>query len=462
MYKKIIKWWLTGILIFLPFQNNIVKFARLWSQGLSSFSNNFDEFTIGILFPLAIIELYKDKAIINRTFLILFISVLGAGFYGLMSGAVNHNPLLATIHASIDYIKYFLVIFIYAAFFREHDEFKKVFRLLLITAIIIGAIAFIQETWAMYSRYILKKDIQDISYVGVYNFLNKNTESPFFASLWRLGMFRTASLMLNHTYLGLYCILIFNIYSYAVKRGNFLIYFSLLSGIFVSLSRIVYMNFILVAGLQILRGRKWLLLFLIPVVAFLVTFSFKSYIKNNELPAKSVEIPKNAGVSEAESGMEGEEGGTDIFFRKHTRDKAIEIWKDHAVWGAGPAMYGGALSIKYNSPLYDYDAYKILPIAVLYLKQWGTIDQFWPQVLAELGIIGIALFVWLFISLTIMLFSLRNKAPSSEMKSLFTGFIVYILVILVYTVGLTLNLTPILFSYFALIGIASGFVIRSS
>ncbi|MBI5675290.1 MAG: O-antigen ligase family protein [Nitrospirae bacterium] len=423
---------------------------------LSILFHRIDVFTIGILFPLSLIEYYKNKGIINRPFLILLISVFGVFFSGLMSGAVNNNPLLPTIHGSFDYIKYFLVIFIYAAFFREQDEFVKVFRPLLIVAIFIGVIAFIQEAWAMYSRYILKENIQNIFYIEIPKiFQQRDRQSTFFANSWRFGMYRVSSLMLNHNYLGLYCLLIFNVYSFATKRGKFIVFFSLLSGTLGSFSRIVYTSFTLVAGLQILRGRKWLILLLIPVAVFLFEFSFNSE-QNLLKPTKSVELSKNTGE------IAGEEGSIDSFYRKHTREKAIEIWKDHVIWGAGPSMYGGALSVKYNSPLYDYKAYNIMPLVVLFLKEWGTIDQFWPQVLAELGIVGIILFVWLFVSLTIMLFSFRNKAASQEVKNLFTAFIVYMVVILVYTFGLTLNLTPILFTCFAFIGIASGFVIRSS
>jgi len=152
----------------------------------------------------------------------------------------------------------------------------------------------------------------------------------------------------------------------------------------------------------------------------------------------------------------------EVSYREYTRNKAIEIWKDHVIWGAGPSMYGGALSVKYNSPYYEYRVYKILPLVVDYLRSWGTIDQFWPQVLAELGIIGVILFSCFFILLTIMLYLFRRNASSTGMKNLFTGFMVYILVILIYTIVLTLNLTPIIFSFFAFIGIASGYIIRLS
>lgn len=452
MYRKIIRWWLTGLLIFLPFQDILYKIAKIFNQGLSSFLIHLDEYTIFIFFPLALIEFYRNKTTMKRPLFVLLLSVFAVGCSGLISGVVNNNPLLPTIHGSIDYVKYFAFIFIYAAFFRENDDFREVFRLLLIVVIFIGAVAFMQEAWALYSRFILKKGIPDISHFQILPLIDQNSKFINLANMWRFGIYRVASIMTNHNYLGLYCLLIFNLYSYAVEKWNFLVILSLFAGIIGSASRVVYTAFILVAGLQTLRRREWLLLFLIPMAFFSFVFNFKNAIKVPE-PTKSVAISKNA------ENFSSEENATDAYYRKHTRGKAIEIWKDHVIWGAGPSMYGSSLSIKYNSPLYE--AYNVLPIVVLFFKDWGTIDQFWPQVLAELGIIGIVLFIWLFISLAVMLFSFRNKAPS-EMKSLFTGFMVFVLVILIYSFAFTLNLHPILSTYFALVGIASGYIIRLS
>jgi hypothetical protein len=448
--------WLTGIIIFLPFQHNVTQVAKLFSKILSIFSNNLDELTIVFFIPLAAIEFYKNKAIINRPLVLLFISVSSVGLYGIISGFVNHNPYLATVHGSIDYIKYFLLIFIYAAFFGASDDFKKVFRILIVTSVLIGVAAFSQEVWAVFSRYILKIDIEDIYYLDIFNLIKKETQSYSNAITWRLGMYRVASFMLNHTYLGLYCLLIFNVYSFFEKRGKFVVFFSLLSGIIGSLSRIVFVNFLLVAGLHTIRGRRWLLLFFIPTILFLVQFSFNNK-PNLHVQVKSIETERSPRNSEAVTGVEG---GIDSFYRKHTREKAIEIWKDHIIWGAGPSTYGSALSIKYNSPLYDYETYKIMPYVVVLLREWGTIDQFWPQVLAELGSIGIILFLWIFISLIMMLLSFQERAPFPEMKRVYAAFIVNIIVILAYSTVQTLNLTPILFTYFALVGIASGHIIR--
>jgi len=186
---------------------------------------------------------------------------------------------------------------------------------------------------------------------------------------------------------------------------------------------------------------------------------FKGAVK--EMVDVVKEMIKSVMISEHNEKDSRNTSKREISYREYTRYKAIEIWKEHIMWGVGPSMYGGSLSIKYNSPYYGYNN-NFMPIVAAYMKQWGTIDQFWPQVLAELGIIGITLFTIFFISICMMLLSFKKKAQSPEVKKIFDGLIIYFIVILISTAVLSLNLTPVLFSYFAFVGIASGYIIRLS
>ena len=221
MYTKLVTWWLRGILLFLPFQSKIILIARQWNQGMSTFLGRLDEFTVGLLFPLALIELYRENKINNRPFVILFSSVIAIFFCGLISGTVNNNPHIATIHGAIEYIKYFLVIFIYAAFLKERDEFKKVFRLVLIVTIFISVIAFMQEVWAIYNKYVLDISADKISHFEINDLIDR--DNSLFSSgewQWRLGIYRVSSFMVNHTSLGMYCLLIFTTYSFIMEKWN--------------------------------------------------------------------------------------------------------------------------------------------------------------------------------------------------------------------------------------------------
>lgn len=86
-----------------------------------------------------------------------------------------------------------------------------------------------------------------------------------------------------------------------------------------------------------------------------------------------------------------------------------------------------SVSITYNSPLYE--KYNFNPKAKNFLRKVWNINQFWPQVLAELGIVGVVCFIGFFTSLSIALLMLKHKASSDEMKGLLTGLITYIVVL---------------------------------
>ncbi len=454
MYKNIIRLWLTAILLFLPFQDAIYRISFFYQIELGKYINRIDEITVIIFTPLALIEIYRKREFINRPFLLLLFSILSLSLHGLVSGLINNNSLASTIHGTFDYIKYLVVFFIYAAFFHEPDDVKKIFKSLVAIAVFFGIVAFIQEAWAIGNKYILKKAYEDIFYLEIDQIFNIKQNVNDTVPTWRFGMVRTPALMANHNMLGSYCLFILTIYFCFKRKTNPFILSTLLFGIVGSISRTVYTSFLFMIGLQIFRGRKWLLLFLIPAILAILTFSSKySFNILNVMESVEAYTSNSEEASGTPTGM--------ITYRRHMRDKAIEIWKDHVIWGVGPAMYGG-LAVKYNSPVLEYDRYRIAPIAVYYLKAWGTIDQFWPQVLAELGVIGILIFVWFFISLAVLLFLFRKRAPSDEMKNLFEGFMIFYVVMLISTFANTLNFTPVIFPYYALIGIASGYIGRLS
>ena len=430
MFINLIRWWLVGILLLLPFHHMIIKIIKLWSKELSTFINKLDEITIVIFLLFAIREFYKNREILNRLYLILLFPIIIFSIFGLLSGVVNGNSLLITIHGVFDYIKNFLVIFIYAAFLRKSGDFKKIFRLLLIVAVFLGVVALIQELWALSTRYILEKDIDDR---GVYILRYIPLGSQTFKNYWRFGIYRAPSLMPHPNSLGIYSLLILTIYLSIVKKVNPLIFISLLTGIFVSISRQVYTGFMFVAGLQIFRGRRWfILLMIIPVV--MLMFSMSS-------------------LSEFDM-AKGEKKRGFVTFSEYTRHKAIEIWKDNPFWGVGPGMFGGPISVKYQSPFYE--EYNFSATKKNTLGRWHDIDQFWPQVLAETGTVGTVVFAGLLISLIILFLILRQRVNSDEMRGLFSGLATLPIIIIIYAFASSLNNPSFLFTYSALAGIGLG------
>jgi hypothetical protein len=455
--EKFIKSYLVAILLFLPFQKKAS--LLVWNHDLSRFINFIDEITICVVFPLALFKLYKNKRINEPVCLALLFSVAGMVLSGGISGVVNGNTLIITAAGVFDYIKNILVIFVYFAYFTDLADFKKIFRLLLAVAVIMGVAALIQEIWALGSLYIFKQGIDNPN-----NYIfQKEVDISLLKNYWRFGIFRTSSLMVSTINSGLYGLLILNIYLCITKRVNPGVVISLFGGIFTSVSRIVYMGFVLISGVQVIRGRRWLTAVLVPVV---IIISFMSTMwdlnvlemlnEESSAPTKYTKIERtedNLIENEVDrEAMPVYSESEEKHYREYTRAVALEIWKDHPFWGVGPGMFGGVVSIIFNSHIYN--EYNFLRIN--YLRILKSIDNFWLQVLAETGLAGTAALTGIFFTMMAVLFISRKYTASVELNGLFTGLIIYEIVIILYTLGLSLNIPSIFYTYCALTGIGFG------
>lgn len=426
-----------GMLIIIPFITKIQGIVKPWSGGLATLVDRLDELTIIMFFPIAFIRIYRENKNgenLNLLYLLMLFPILIISLAGFISGMLNGNALLITALGTFEYVKFFLVIFIYAAFFEEFNVFQKIFRLLLIIAVFIGLVAFVQEAWVLCIRNIFERDIADNRiFIFISNLLNIEP-----LKIWkegRLGIYRAFSLLSHYNLLGLYSLLILTIYLHVRKKVNYIVMFSLLAGIFASVSRTAYSGFALLAGLQIFKGRKWLIVFLIPAgVALFIMGFFGDDIKISELKDNENKVKYNQTIT----------------YREFARDKAMAVWKDHPIWGAGPGMFGGSVAFKYISPLYEEYNFTFI------LNWFRSLDQLWPQVLAEMGIAGAAALAGLFVSLLFVLFISRLRATSDELKNLFAGLSTFTVIFLIYTLSGNLNIVSILYPYCAFVGMGLG------
>jgi len=431
---KFARIWLISILPFFPFQINIAQILGQFSNTAAMLVRFVDEFTIVVFFPLAVLEFYRNKNKFNKAYLSLIVSISIFSIFGLISGLMNRNPIFITFLGIFDYFKNFLVIFIYTAFFNYKDDFKRIFRILIVTAVFIGVIAFIQEYWAIFSRYFMGKSIYD---KGVYLFriLFPSSQAPWeFRDFWRMGIYRAPSLLNHPNSVGFYTLLILTLYLYTSKKINFSKFFLIFCGIFFTVSRMLYSAFIFLAGLQFFRRKRWLVIPAIPVAIFIFFMSF--------LPDLNIF-----------SLMKGQEVyNEDKIFRAYAQKKALEIWKDYPLLGVGPGMFGGVVSL--INPPTIYKKYNFSEKSFVYVKNFRSLDQFWPQILAETGIFGVAAFIGIFISLIITLYIFKGRSSNFEIRDLFTGLIVIVPFILIFSLGSGFNITAFLFNYFALLGIS--------
>jgi hypothetical protein len=437
---KLARWWLTGILFFLPLQYYLFRKINLWDNDVATFINIVDEITIVVFSLLALIEFYRNKKINYKLYLIVLIPIVVFAIYGFVSGMINGNPLLITILGIFDYIKFFFIIFIYAAFFREEDKLKNICKSLIVMGVIFGIVAVVQELWAVGSVYIGGKSIQDPS---IY-FLMPAVEIELTGNYWRLGIFRAPSLLGHPIYLGFYSLLILSVYSHMVKKTNLAAVILLIVGIVLSSSRTIYAGFLFMTGMRFKKGGKIFFIVLVPVV---IIFFLMMFLSDFHV-VKLLEIPLLQNMEIDNTFVPG-----GISFRSYTLTKALEVWKDHPVAGAGPGMFGSPISAKFNSPLYvEYN----------FEKNWmfnrtGGIDQFWPYLLAEMGIAGTLLYANVIISLFAFFIILRKQAISRELKELFKGLELFIVVIIIWMFGSGIY-NSIIFIYCAIAGLALGCV----
>ena len=290
----------------------------------------------------------------------------------------------------------------------------------------------IQEIWAVGSRYVLGKDIADKKiYIFTKLFYStKDLSSDAFNMKWRYGIYRAESLVGQSTLLGYYSLLVFTIYIFFQRRINWIVFVLILSGVLASGSRMVYTALAFIFCIFIFKDKKRFLFLLIPLLI----------------------VTGYMGIITADIDSFDLQGQS---YRSYARDKSIEIWKDHAFWGVGPGKYGGTISVKFPSHIYEEYNFSTQHLNQA-LYKWHSLDQFWPQVLAETGIIGFLCLIGIFVSVICMLFRLKYQAGNDKIRDLLTGMTVFMVAIYIHTLGSGLNVTPVVFTYLAFVGMALG------
>ncbi len=440
MWKNLVKYWLTGILIILPFQLTIADRIMQWSNNILNV-RYLDEITIIIFMPVALFQIYKKKDLMNKINLSILLSLTAIVISGLLSGFINGNSLLITSMGTFDYIKNFIVIFIYAALLNGIEDFNKIFSLILRVAVFVGVMAFVQEFWAIITHYILGMNIFD---KRIYILRALPSDWPV-TDFWRYGIYRTPSLMFHPNNLGLYSLLILTIYLYSENKIKPYVFFFLFIGIFLSVSRMVYVAFLFLVGCQLLKNRKWILIPTVPIVALLL---FMTVLPDLNLLSN---LTKQEEFNKTEEFKKEEVNREENIFRVYAANKAKEIWHDHPALGVGPGMFGGEISIKFNSPVYKN--YNYSPRWFEYMKPFGSIDQFWPQSLAEIGIIGTISFILLLLLLIIIFLQIGINAHITQPTGLYIGLAISTVYICLYTFGSGLNNTAFLFTFSAITGL---------
>ncbi|MEM3000921.1 MAG: O-antigen ligase family protein [Candidatus Nitrosocaldus sp.] len=430
---RLLRWWLIWVLIYILFQYRIVQvLTSLGINYLASFLNKIDELTIIAFLPITFLRLLNDKER-RWLYIVLSLPLIAFTIAGIISGFINNNPPRITALGTFSYLKFFPLMFIYTGFFNDGDDLKKLYRFFLTIAIVLVFVAFLQEIWALYSRYVIGKDITDPN-TYLISFLFKRFAYMDIGEIgnWRWGFYRTPSLLSHYNLFGLICIFLLGINIFFEKRIN---RFSILLGIGVllSLSRVAYLGLLFILVVRFF-DKRWLYM-TISILFIALTLFLAERVKS--------------GVSQEEIRIQGSYlvRQKRLPFREYANFIALQVWRDHPLLGVGPGMFGGDVAYKYHSPIYEeYNFYEIF-------RQIPSLDQLWPQMLAETGVIGVTIFAELIMTIFVMLLIIERDNPYS---GFLRGLGIFTVIFVVYGFSNNLNNPSLLYPYCAFLGIAFG------
>ena len=334
---------------------------------------------------------------------------------GLISGLHNNNRIIVSLAGTFDYLKNFLPIIVLPLFRFPAEKVRKLFNYLAGLAVFFCLHAILQE------------------YLYFFGFPSSGEV--------RLGWLRTSSFLGHPNMLGLYSLLFF-ILDFSQKRKMGSRDVVLTYGVFLSVSRMVWLSF-----------------FLVSLIFFFLRKSFSSafYLALGTLLLVILVIPPPSfrGCEMTMASRAARQLKSEDKYRGYALRKSIEIWKENFWLGVGPGAYGGVVSVVFPSPVYDrYDfSRKWYDYG---LKRFRSLDQFWGQLLAETGLIGAVFFVLILLTLTGISFRGAASSPGSWERNFFRGLGFFPLVMAVYLTGSGLNLTPVLFTYSVFLGLAVG------
>jgi O-antigen ligase len=350
----------------------------------------------------------KNSAQALRIFFPIMLFVL----IGLISGLVNMRALPITALGIFDYLKGFLLIPVFICVSISRRRIIYLYKILYILAIILSLFALLQEL-AFFLRFPVEK-------IGV-----------LYPDLVRFGFLRTNSLMEHPNVLGLYTLMFFVLDLNLNRRLRWHHAFLLL-GTFLSFSRMVWLASIIVIFFLLIKNRRKILMIVLLSLIICVCVAIPLFYSHTARELRSNNT-----------------------YRGYTLAKSMEIWKENPLIGVGPGMYGGVVSVMFNSHIYK--EYNFSQYWFDYgLRRFRSLDQFWPQILVEMGLIGTLFFMFLLYLLVRIPLSIAFKTADTFKKDLLLGLSVIPLIVFVYLFGSGLNITPILFTYCVLLALIIG------
>lgn len=402
---KRLNWWIiTFFLLFLPFQGALQRALNLPRKFLW-----MDEIFVAFYVVLFLLAILCQRGVKKASTQILF-SLILLGIIGIISGLYNTNAFIVTANGIFDYMKYFLIIPALCLFSVGNKKMQSLHSVLHRLALFLCFIAILQEIF-----FFLGFPVERI---GV----------PF--TDVRFGLMRTPSFMGHPNIFGLYSLLFF-VLDFSLHRRIRWQNLVFALGALLSVSRMVWTAFFSVLFLFLIhrKGKKAAGLFILVLIIFFLS-----------LPSFYLHT--------------AEEIGSPGYFREYVLIKSLKIWQNQPILGLGPGMYGGVVSFMFGSPIYGRYGFDERWLDVM--ENIFSIDQFWPQILVEMGLLGTLSFTFILFTLWRVARKEYLIAQVSFRKNILFGFSLIPLVLSVYLLGSGLNLGAFLLTYSVLFGLTLG------
>ena len=362
---------------------------------------------------------------ILRSELVLFLSILIFSLWCLISAYINKNDFSLTFFGIFSYIVYFLTFFVFSSIPYKREMIKGYYRILLNFALFLSLVSVFQVILAR------------IYPISVNWWPNIQTGDD----VWRIGLYRAPSLLGHPNAVGIFALFFWTIEFARVKfdkqKTSFFKLIILGLAILFSLSRTAIAAAFIVPFIVSLRVRR-VGFVLIPAVVLAAGLFFPY------LNLRKEELKKAGEVLVYDE------------YRRFALDKSLEIWQGNPIFGVGPGMYGGHISLRFDSPVYAQYSFTG-PYYDYLSNRVGSIEQQWVQALAEIGSIGFFLLVTLILTPIFILKKLLNAETEPFFKALKTGLMIMPLQMCVYLMSFTVTQqSQWLVLYFAFIGMIAS------
>ncbi len=416
-----------ALLVFMQFQNLFLALTRDSSSSLFRFSHLLPRVFFLLIFATAfwlrLLESLADPrgrrsgGLVRKVELPLAGAVVLFLAWAFFSGAVNGNPPVVTANGAYVYVAYFLVFFAYSSIDWSDGQIWRIYRPLLGLAVFLSAVSVVQEVLAL------------INPASAQWWPNIHRGG----AMWRMGLFRAPSL-LGHPNTIAILALFFLTVELGRRRGR--------SG--------RWMIIILAAAVIFSASRLAMLGGLLALVAFRPFFRRLAFLAVPALIAAGLfwrAVGPPAG---------GDDRGAFAYdaYRDFARKVSLRVIADNPAIGVGPGRYGGHVSLKYRSPVYE--EYGFTGRFVRNLERNSSIEQQWLQAAAELGVVGLMVFLLLLLAPAAVALASRAAGKDPGLRRLASALAVVPLQMVIFLPGFTVTQQGRwLVLYFILLGMLS-------